>query len=71
MVAAADNLERPCAGPSQSGFHLAALIACITDDALEEWEGAACLPQESLCTIAILYAGGMNAHDQEQAQRVG
>src|SRR5918993_3231287 len=71
LIAAAHDLERPCAGPSQSGFHLATLIACITNDALDEREGAACLPQESLCTIAILYAGGMNAHGQEQAQRVG
>jgi hypothetical protein len=71
LVAAAHDLERPCAGPSQSGFHLAALVACITDDALDEREGAARLLQESLCTIAILYAGGMNAHGQEQAQRVG
>jgi hypothetical protein len=56
LVAAAHDLERPCAGPSQSGFHLAALIPCITDDALDEREGAARLLQEGFCSISILHA---------------
>ena len=56
LVAAAHDLERPCAGPSQSGFHLAALIPCITNDALDEREGAARLLQEGFGSISILHA---------------
>ncbi len=56
LVAAAHDLERPWARPSQSGFHLAALIPCISDDALDEREGAARLLQEGFCSISILHA---------------
>jgi hypothetical protein len=67
MVAAADNLERPCAGPSQSGFHLTPLVACVTNDALDEGKGPSGLPQQGLGSVSILHAGGMNADRKKQA----
>jgi len=70
-VAAADDLERPRAGPSNRGLHLAALVPCIPDDTLDEGEGPPCLPQQRLGSVSILYVGRVDAHRQEQAQRVG
>ena len=70
-VAAAHDLERPCASPSHGGFHLPALVARIPDDALDEGKGPSGLPQQGLCSIAILHAGGVNDDRQEQPKRVG
>jgi len=70
-ITAAHDLENPCAGPRQSGLHLAALIPCISDDALDEREGPSGLPQQGLSPVPVLHAGGMNGDRQEQAQRIG
>ena len=70
-VAATHDLEFPGAGSSNDSLHLAALVACIRDDALNEGKAPARLPQQSLRAIPILYAGRMNADREEQAQRVG
>jgi hypothetical protein len=70
-VAAAHNLERPRARPGHDGFHLAALVARIPDDALDEGETPSGLPQQGLCSIAILHAGGVDGDGQEQPKGVG
>jgi hypothetical protein len=70
-VAAAHNLERPRARPGHDGFHLAALIARIPDDALDKGEGSSCLPQQGLSPVAILHAGGVDGDRQEEPKGVG
>lgn len=70
-VAAAHNLERPRARPGHGGFHLAALVARIPDDALDEGKGSSCLPQQGLSPVSILHAGGVDGDGQEQPERVG
>ena len=70
-VAAAHNLERPRARPGHGGFHLAALVSCITDDTLDEGKGPTCLPQQGLSPVSILHAGGVDGDGQEQPKRVG
>jgi hypothetical protein len=70
-VAAAHNLERPRARPRHDGFHLAALVACISDDTLDERKGSSCLPQQGLSPVSILHAGGVDGDGQEQPERVG
>ena len=70
-ITASHDLEGPCACPGYGTFHLAALVPRITNDTLDEREGPPCLPQQRLGSVSILHAGGVNAHRQEQAQRVG
>ena len=70
-VAAAHDLERPGASPSHGGFHLAALVARIPDDALDEGETPSGLPQQGLSPVSILHAGGVDGDGQEQPERVG
>ena len=70
-VAAAHNLERPGARPGHDGFHLAALIARIPDDTLDERKGSSCLPQQGLRSVSILHAGGVDGDGQEQPKGVG
>ena len=53
------------------GLHLAALIARVADDALQEGKAPPRLPQQSLCTVAVLHAGRMDAHRQQQPEGVG
>ena len=70
-VAAADDLHGPCAGASDGGGHLRPLIPCVTDDALDEGEKPACLPQQRLGAVTVLHAGGMHDHREQQAEGVG
>ena len=70
-VAAAHDLEHPSAGPGDGGFHLAAPIACIADDALDEGEGPSGLAQQGLGPVPILHARGMNDDSEEEPKRVG
>ena len=70
-VAATHDLEFPGAGSGDDSLHLAALVARIRDDALDERKAPARAAQQSFCAIPILDAGRMNAHREEQAQRVG
>jgi hypothetical protein len=70
-VAAAHNLERPRTRPGHNGLHLAALVARISDDALNKGETPSSLPQQRFCSIAILHAGGVDGDRQEQPEGVG
>ena len=70
-VAAAHNLEHPSAGPSDGGLHLAALVACITDDALDKGEGPSGLAQQGLGSVPVLHARGMDDDRQEEPKGVG
>jgi hypothetical protein len=70
-VAAAHDLKRPRAGPSDGGFHPAALIARITDDPLDEGEGSPRLAQQGLCAVPILNARRMNDDREEEPKGVG
>jgi len=70
-VAAGHDLERPCACPGYCSFHLAALVARIADDTLDEGKGPPRLPQQRLGSVSILHAGRVDGDGQKQAQRVG
>ena len=70
-VTATHDLEFPCAGSGDDGLHLATLIACVGDDALDERKTLSSLPQQRLGPVSILHAGRMDTDGQEQAQRVG
>lgn len=56
-VAAANDLKLPPAGPGNGGLHLAPLVACIGDDALDEGEAPSGLPEERLSSVAVLHTG--------------
>ena len=70
-VAAAHDLKGPSAGPGDGGLHLAAPIARIADDPLDEGERSSGLAQQDLGSVPILHAGRMHVNSQQQAQRVG
>ena len=70
-ITAAHDLEGPCPCSRDSSFHLAALVPCICDDALDEGKGSSGLPQERLGSVSILHARWMNSDGQKQAERVG
>ncbi len=70
-VAAANDLEFPRAGAGDGGFHLLPLIARITDDALDEGEAPARLPEQRLCAISVLDTGRVDGDGQQQAERIG
>ena len=56
VVAAAHDLERPGAGPSEGGFHLAPLIARIADNALDKGEGPSGFAEQAFGSVSILNA---------------
>lgn len=70
-ITAAHDLERPRACPGYGGLHLAALVPRITNDALDEGEGSSGFSQQGFCSVAILNAGRVDGHGQQQAQRIG
>ena len=70
-VAAAHDLEHPRAGPGDGGLHLAALVARIADDALDEGEGPSGLAQQGLGPVPILHTRRVNDDRQEQPEGVG
>jgi hypothetical protein len=59
-VTAADDLEHPRAGPRDSSGHFPALIARVSDDAFEKGKAPSRLSQQSLGSVPILHAGGMD-----------
>jgi hypothetical protein len=70
-VAATHDLQLPRAGAGDGGFHLAALIACVADDALDKGKAPPGLPQQGLCAVTVLHAGRDDADGQQQAERIG
>ena len=70
-VAAADDLQRPGTGSGDGRDHLRPLVACISDQAFDEGEAPACLPQQILRAVAVLHAGRMDDDGQQQAKGVG
>ena len=70
-VTAAHDLEFPRAGAGNDSLHLATLITCVGNDALDKWKTPSSLPQQRLGSVSILHAGRMDTDGQEQAQRVG
>lgn len=71
FVTATDDLDLPSAGAGDGGRHLRPLIACVADDALDEGEQSARLPQQRLGAVAVLHVGGMHDHREQQTERVG
>ena len=69
-VRALDDLKRPGAGLFHHGGHLRSLVAAVADDALDEREAPARLAEQGLRSVAILHAGGVHIHVQQQAERV-
>ena len=47
-----------------------ALIAAVADDALDEGEAPPGLAQQRLGTVAVLHAGRVHIHVQQQAERI-
>ncbi len=70
-VTAANDLQIPHAGAGDGGLHLLPLIACVGDDALDEWEAPSRLPQQRLGSVPVLKTGRVHADGQQQAERVG
>jgi hypothetical protein len=70
-VAAAHDLNLPCAGAGDGSGHLRPGIASVTDDALDEGEQSARLPQQRLGAVAVLHTGGMDDDCQQHADGVG
>ena len=70
-VTAADDLEHPRAGPRDSSDHFPALIARVSDDAFEKGKAPSRLSQQSLGSVSILHAGGMDVDGQQQSECVG
>ena len=70
-VTAAHDLEFPRTGAGHDSLHLATLIACVGDDALDKGKTPSRLPQQRLGPVSILHAGRMDTDGQEQAERVG
>ena len=70
-VTAAHDLEFPRTGAGHDSLHLATLIACVGNDALDKGKAPARLPQQRLGPVSILHAGRMDTDGQEQAERVG
>lgn len=71
LVVASDDLDLPTAGAGDGGGHLRPLMACIADDALDEWKQPARLTQQRLGTVAVLRVGGMHDYRQQHADGVG
>ncbi len=69
-IAALDDLEHPAAGIGDRLCGLRSLIAGIGEDALDEGEGAARLPQNLTHAVAILNVGGMHDNAQQEAERI-
>jgi hypothetical protein len=69
-VGALDDLEHPAAGNGDRLCPLRSLIAGIGEDALDEGEGAARLPQHLTHAVAILNVGGMHDDTQQEAERI-
>ena len=67
----ADDLEHPRAGPRDSSGHFPALIARVSDDAFEKGKAPSRLSQQSLGSVSILHAGGMDVDGQQQSECVG
>ena len=70
-VTAAHDLEFPPASSGNDSLHLATLITCIGDDALQKRETTPSLSQQGFCPVSVLHAGRMDADGQQKAQRVG
>ena len=70
-VTAADDLENPRAGPGDGSLHLPALIARVSDDAFEKGKAPSRLSQQSLGSVSILHAGGMDVDGEQQSECVG
>ncbi len=67
---ALDDLKGPGARLLHHGGHLRSLVAAVSDDPLDEREALAGLSEQGLRAIAILHAGGVHIHVQQQAERV-
>jgi hypothetical protein len=62
-----DPVAAPCGG--QRGMRSA--IACIGEDAHDEWEQRSrALVEDECCTVAILDIGRMNGAAQQQTERI-
>ena len=70
-VTAADDLESPRARAGHRILHLSALIARVSDDAFEKGKAPSRLSQQSLGSVSILHAGGMDVDGQQQSEGVG
>jgi len=70
-VAAAHDLKLPEAGAGDGRLHLAPLVARVADDALDEGEAPASLPEQRLRAVAVLDAGRVDVDGEQEAERVG
>ena len=69
-VRALDDLQRPGSRLLYHGGHFGTLVATVADDALDEREALAGVSEQGLRPVAILHAGRVHIHVQQQAERV-
>jgi len=69
-VAALDDLQGPGAGLGDDLGHLWPLITGVGKDAFDEGEGSPRRAQQVACTIAVLHAGRVDDHAQQEAQHI-
>ena len=65
-----DDLDLPGAGRGGHRGHPRPLVAAIGEDAVDEGEQAAGSTQQIEGAVAILHAGWMDHHVQEEAERI-
>jgi hypothetical protein len=65
-----DDLQFPGAGLGDGCGCFPSLVAGIGEDALDEGEGAARLPQHLTHAVAILNVGGMHDDTPQEAERI-
>jgi hypothetical protein len=70
-VTAAHDLQLPDAGSGDNRLHLAPLVACIRDDALQKGKAPARLSQQRLGPIPVLHVGWMHTDREQQPEGVG
>ena len=69
-VTALYDLDGPRAGDGGERGQLRPLVSAISEDALDKWKAASGLSQHSTGTIAILHAGRMHDHAQQQTEGI-
>ena len=69
-IASLDDLEGPRTGPRDDRRHPGPLVPGVGEDAFDEWKGSPREAQQVARTVAILNAGRMDDHAQQEAQRI-
>lgn len=69
-IAALYDLDRPRPSGGGERGQLRPLVAAVSEDALDKRKAASCLSQHRTGTVAILHAGRMHSHAQQQPEAI-